>query len=427
MTQKRILVVLAGILSLIILILAYETRVDILEWRYSNKDYRAETGTWGYFLDDIYSTIKESIPISNAQARKIVESFKNGRQVLPYFDDHKDALNIVLLQLEGVDAITLDLEIEGVYVMPHLHQLKEQGLYMNHAYDQTGSGRTSDGEFLAVTSLLPVENESMYLNCSLKDVESLPKILRRAGYNAFSIHGYESGFYNRRIAHSELGYEKSWFEEELEEESEEDDYLGWGLSDEYILGYAASLLEQDEKTFLHVITLSNHHPFDAVSNKYEDVLIKEPENIVEYYLNSVNYVDNVIGDFVQTLDEMGILDKTLLVIFSDHDSGITQELYEYFGLEYDIDDMECDKIPLLFYGNGLCGSEDMPSGQADIMPMILSYLGIDIPDTCMGLNYIDGDKIVYLQDKDIVETGQKARSHFEMAEVTKSIIRYKDS
>lgn len=426
MSKSRVTTLFVCIVSLFILILVFETRKDILRWKYSNKDFRSEVGTWGYLTDDIYSTIKDSFPVSNNKAREIIDEFKNSREIVPYFKARTESIrNVVFIQLEGIDAITLELKIGESYVMPYLHQLKEQGLYMDHAYDQTGSGRTSDGEFLAITSLLPIKSESMYLRYSLENIESLPKILRGEGFRAISIHGYEGGFYNRRIAHSELGYEESWFEDDLKEEAQEDDYLGWGLSDEFILDKVASLLDERDKTFLHVITLSNHHPFDAVSGKYADVILEEPQNIVECYLNSVNYVDHAIGGFVQTLKEKDLWDQTLLVIFSDHDSGITQEIYEYFDLAYNRENKECDKIPLLFVGKGLQGKENMISGQADIMPMVLSYLGIDIPDVCMGLNYIEGGKIVYLQEKDVTEIGLTRRSSRDIGEVTKCVIRYK--
>ena len=57
--------------------------------------------------------------------------------------------------------------------------------------------------------------------------------------------------------------------------------------------------------------------------------------------------------------------------------------------------------------------------------MILSYLNIEIPDTCMGLNYINGKKVVYKQMHNIYAEGIDA-SLLSMDLITKSIILYSE-
>ena len=413
---------------MIVSILSYGVRKDILENRFSNVYFRGEVGTWGYLADDVYNCIKAAVPISPEKMQGYINEFVEGREIVPYsaFEGNEEVKNVILIQMEGIDAITLGLKIQEEFVMPNLRELSEKCFYLTNVYDQTGSGRTSDGEFLALTSILPVENESMYIKYTLENMVSLPKLLADKGYKTISIHGYEGSFYNRKIRHAELGFCESLFLEDLRPEAEEADYLGWGLSDKYVLDKALELVKDEPgKLFAHIILLTNHHPFDAVTGHYEDVIFKTPESIVENYLNSVHYTDAILGEFIKQLEESKELEDSVIVLFSDHDSGITGQLYEYFGLAYDEMNKDCDKVPMLLYDGNVCHKEDMVSGQADIMPLLLSYMGMEIPKNSMGLNYVDGQKVVYKQGVTIYEETGIMPEMLNLEELTKSIVNYK--
>ncbi len=428
MKNKRKYIILLCPYLIIIAIISVEMNSDIINKKYSNLNFYSQVGSWIFFCDDIIKTIQDIVPANKSKMQRNIESFKESRQILPYnFEEHEDIENIILIQLEGIDAVSLELQYNGQDIMPNLNLLKRNYTYFENAFDQTGSGRTSDGEFLALTSLLPITNESMYLNYELGSIVSLPKILDAHNYQTVSIHGFEGSFYNRLNVHKELGYQKSYFLEDFKEEAIDSDYIGWGLSDKFILNKVYNLIkEADRKTFIHAILLSNHHPFDAVSETYDDLLIKNPQNIVEMYLNSINYTDLMIGELIENLQLLNIMDRTLIVIFSDHDSGITSEIYDYFNMEYDdSESWRYDKIPLIFCGQTNAHCEDLVVGQAEIMPMILSYLNIEIPDTCMGLNYINGKKVVYKQMHNIYAEGIDA-SLLSMDLITKSIILYSE-
>ena len=372
-------------------------------------------------------TVKDVWPKSQKKMEKCIEDFKASRDIIAYdYEETKSIEKIIMIQLEGIDAVSLDIEVDNDYVMPILHDLKNKGLYLEHAYDQSGSGRTSDGEFLALASLLPIANESMYLKYSLDRLNTLPKILAEEGYATISIHGYRGSFYNRKNSHAALGFQESYFLEDLEAEASEEDYLGWGLSDEFVLNKVFDFISESEgNTFVHAIMLTNHHPFNATNEFYDDKIFENPESIVENYMNSVRYTDAMPGNLVKKLEESGIMEKTLLVIYSDHDSGITENLYGYLGMEYDAQNKECDRIPILLYDGQISGTESMIFGQADIAPMILSYIGAYISENFMGLNYIDGQKVVYKQGVNIYADETIGYNLFDMAEVTKSFVNYR--
>ena len=65
--------------------------------------------------------------------------------------------------------------------------------------------------------------------------------------------------------------------------------------------------------------MSNHGPFE-IDDKYRELDL--PEEVDESYLGgyfeSVRYTDRQIEMFFEKLDEMGILDNTMIVLYGDH-------------------------------------------------------------------------------------------------------------
>ena len=65
-------------------------------------------------------------------------------------------------------------------------------------------------------------------------------------------------------------------------------------------------------------------------------------------------------------------------------------------------------------------------GQADILPLILSYLDIELPQSIMGANYINGEKVVYRQNGLIGENKVLEENIYDMDTITKVIVNVGD-
>lgn len=396
---------------------------DILNKRYSERDIWSEVGFLGYLIADVQDTVLRMRPADEKELKEMVDAFYSGHSLEAYhFPERKPAKNVILLQLEGVDSVAIDLEKDGELVLKNLHYLKENGIWYSNVYDQTGSGRTSDGEFLALTSLLPVEGESMYTHYDLSGLTSLPKVMSQNGRHTMAFHGNDGAYWNRKNAHMALGYQEGIYQDDCTGEIEEN-YKGWGLSDGTILKETYDkIVNSDSPVFTHTILLTGHHPYEAVNDMELDLPYAQPDSLVEKYINCLFYTDMVVGEFVHDLERAGILEDCLLVIFADHDSGVTKEIYRYMGLSYDGANIECDKIPLIIY-DGLNAFEETDiMGQADIMPLILSYLDIEFPPQIMGANYVDGNKTVYLKGNVVFNDHTQKHNEFNMSEMTKALI-----
>ncbi len=242
---------------------------------------------------------------------------------------------------------------------------------------------------------MPVANRSAYIDFDLSRLPSLPKTLAREGYTSFSIHGYEPGFWKRGINHQRLGFDKTFFYDDLDHSDE----IGWGVSDISVVEQAVEKMASTEAPFFaHIILLSNHYPYTYV----REMLGLPYKNIVEDYFISAGYVDGAIKRLFERLDEAGLIDDTIVAVYSDHDSGITSIIHDYAGLAYE--PLADDRIPLLIYGAGVRGSITDSSGLQDLSPTILYYLGIESPHTFVGLPnagasvFMPGGRVLALDD-----------------------------
>jgi len=113
---------------------------------------------------------------------------------------------------------------------------------------------------------------------------------------------------------------------------------------------------------------------------------------IDMYDEEIRYVDNAIGEIVKTLDELGILDDTCIVVTSDHGESLGQ--HEIYG--HAILDEATIYLPLV-----MRYPKRLPQGkvvrgfahQTDIVPTLLDLAGIKVDTHFDGrslLPQIDG-------------------------------------
>ena len=163
------------------------------------------------------------------------------------------------------------------------------------------------------------------------------------------MHANTGDFWNRNNFHKKLGYDKFYSKQDYNI----DEVIGLGLSDKSFFKQSVEKLkkekEENGKFMATMIMLSNHTPFDDLDKYGEfDVDIKEQvtktnengEEVTEdvsypymegtklgNYFKSVHYADSALGELVNELDEAGLLENTILVIYGDHDAKLPKKDY----------------------------------------------------------------------------------------------------
>lgn len=347
--------------------------------RAENRQIVNQLGLFGYTLYDVGSLIgsmTEWARINSVNTEPYAEFLS--KQSDHRGDSHlkeRKRKNVIFLQMESVDGFCLWADFEGDPLMPRLREIASKGVAFSNTLDVTHAGRTADAELLALTSLVPVQGNPVFVSYDLGRAPSLPRVLNDAGYYTFSAHGYEGFFWNRAKAHQSLGYDRDFFKPDIPSS----EVVGWGIPDEQVLGFALDEIRgADGSVFAHIILLTHHHPYNYVGDRFGD----RKDSIEKDYIVSLRYVDKQIGKFYDSLNESGELENTILAIYGDHDSGITVPLAEHLGVKLA---PLGDTVPLVIHGldteprveKGVVGLQDLPV-------IVLHDLGIRPPETFVG-------------------------------------------
>mgnify|MGYP002349524781 CR=1 FL=1 len=231
--------------------------------------------------------------------------------------------NLVVIQVESLDSNAVNKKINGKYAMPFLHSLSASNVYYPYALSYHEAGGTSDCEFSAMNSVEPL---SSFPAMILKSYEYPNSVVRQLALNSYSttaFHGNVGSYYSRSIAYPKMGY-RSFFDLSLMGLSEE----GWGAKDEDVFKFAERRLKEEAQPFFaYTITMSSHGPFTNVSSYYHNSNYESVKDLtVKNYLNSMSYVDQSLGDYVNYIRSN--FRNTYIFIYGDHAPGINNNFYK---------------------------------------------------------------------------------------------------
>jgi arylsulfatase A-like enzyme/Tfp pilus assembly protein PilF len=107
------------------------------------------------------------------------------------------------------------------------------------------------------------------------------------------------------------------------------------------------------------------------------------------YDGEIAQADKIVGDLIAELKRLGVYDKALIVLLSDHGEGLGDHGEEEHGvLLYD----EAIHVPLLVKlpGGQLAGSScAKPAALTDVVPTVLSLLKLPLPPALKGTSLAD--------------------------------------
>lgn len=326
--------------------------------------------------------------------------------------------NVILVHTESMQRVAMETSFNGQEVTPNLNRLAKEGMYFNNFYSQVSVGTSSDTEFTLNTSIMPVNNGTVFISYFDRTYVALPQLMKEKGYYTFSMHGNNGSFWNRQVMHKNLGYEDFYSKSSYDIDEE----IGLGLSDKSFFRQSVEKIkeisEKEDKPFFGtLIMLSNHTPFDDVEKYGEfDVSMKytttnELGETVEAtapylegtslgnYFKSCHYADAAIGEFMQELENAGLLDNTVVVFYGDHDGRLPKKEYnlmynynpETNSLldkddpnydEFDYYDYELNRsVPFIIWTKDKQYTQTVNTvmGMYDVLPTLGNMLGVYSP------------------------------------------------
>ncbi len=332
-------------------------------------------------------------------------------------DSGSDKPHIFLITAEGINAENMSLYGYDRKTTPFLDTLSASSLVAQNAF--TNSGNTSGSIISILTSKSPIETRVLYPPDILQGDDAfqhLPGILRSNGYYTaqFSLDHYvdayqlnirngfdeangrsAQGFFFQRLNNwlpanisyfiYDMGYrmidrlQHIFFIRQMS-----DPYSDVNSPEEYEdmskINSVLNLLDsRDQPVFAHIHWMGTHGlQFYPETQVFSAGRNTDSQGVwdTDFYDDSILEFDQAMGKFYAELENRGIADQSILIITSDHGQQWTTEY----------------RLPLIIrfpYGehqsNLIANTQNM-----DVVPTILDYLGLDIPQWINGVSMING-------------------------------------
>lgn len=352
--------------------------------------------------------------------------------------------------LKDMNVITIMIETGTDFAIserltPNLYRLQTEGIYFKENYSKN---KTNISELIGIcgstSGTLPNKNYNVTF--------SLPSILNGLDYSTNYFHCNHGSYYSRKEANKSIGFTNNYF---LENYTKEHPELEWherfeGKYPYETLFYQAiedDLIPTDGNKFYSFwTTLSTHGPYNyqnalnrfkteehnewyelmaALDEGYEitpywNKYSNEIKNQIIHFQCEMMELDRAIGMLIDRLEETGLIDNTLLVLYGDHEpyyktNGGNQLKYYI----YDVDEQYYSyqyQTTLIFYNpllnqkyqelNGNTTYEWFTSPYV-IVPTTLDLLGIDYNQQLyvaksVFQNDIENNNVFYSHEQNVV-------------------------
>ncbi len=422
-----------------------------------NRPYLVEQlGIYSFTTADFVKNVSSSnvSKINPVEGLALMEELldkNNKNRIANDYTDIFKGKDLYVIHYESAENFAMDLEFQDGPVTPFLNKIAGEGLFFENFYPQHSVGTSSDTEFTFSTSLLPINNGTVFMTHADREYMSIQKLLRNEGYQTMSMHGNNGDFWNRNIMHSSLGYDRFYSKDDYIIDEE----IGLGLSDMSFFRQSVEKLknikeENGKPIMATLITLTNHYPFDDL-DKYGEFNVGHLEGTdIGNYLKSLHYADMALESFIETMDKEGLLDNAVILIYGDHHAKISSSDYEkVYNYNQETDTYltkedegfrainkpfkkKLNRTPLIIWTKDQIVNEtkNIPMGMVDVMPTLENMFGVYNPfhlgNDIMNLeqnrvvfpdgDWIDEDYFYFSNSSDLYDLESESLSEEEYEE-----------
>ena len=222
--------------------------------------------------------------------------------------------------------------------------------------------------------------------------QSIFELFNKDGYTTTSMHNFTEHYYFRNEIHTNMGSSKYYGVQDLGIEYS-NTYGVWS-SDEDFMRQVVNLLSNyndSDKFMTWLTTVSSHQPYNSskFGDLYYDLFKDLPYSTkVKKYMSKLKVLDNSLGILLNGLEEKGILDDTVIVMYGDHyPYGIeTDQLNEVLPYDTNVDNNN-ERVPFVIYNSKI---------EAKTFSEYTTY--INILPTLANLFNLDYDPRLYIGD-----------------------------
>lgn len=408
------LAVLAGVHSTLVVFSLNADKDDVLlanKLYGTNESVYSDKGIIGNFASEIYEGVFKKTETGDLQEIDDFIYKKVSSDTVPRFGAAK-GYNVVTILAESFEWFSF---MRDTTAFPNGHKADEQILrqlypnlyeFYDHSVAMTNfhaREKTDIAENLSLIGNYPLD---YYLNYDYPEnniAYSLPNIMNDLyGVKSVSYHNGTRTFYNRNEYLTQaVGFESFVSSEDMTGESMTN-YIDLGernLDSEMIAACKEQMFPTDRRFNTYITTITTHGQYGYRENleKYYDIMdsygilplsdgmdtASQNANTFRYYAAAAMELDRAVGAITDYLDEKGLTDNTLIVIFGDHNtyyqslSNYVKDIYLNTQTDKNVTDLY--RVPLMIKigaGEESTVKIDKFTCTADILPTILSLLGI---------------------------------------------------
>jgi len=296
-----------------------------------------------------------------------------------------DRPNLVVVSLDTLRARNVGTYGYARETTPFLDRFAERGTLFETAI--TTSVTTGPSHMSIFTGLYPVNHGMRAGNEPKTDgVGTLPTYLRGVGFDTAAF--TENGFIIRKFGFGQ-GFDKYSENRGSRRRAPGEARVTFPQAERWITERAR------EPFFAFIHTYEVHSPFRP-PKPYADLFAKDdlpgPE-LSEMRLQRDNYdreirfVDDELRRLVSTLEELGLLERTIVVILSDHGEEFHEHgRYQHGGAVFE----ETLRVPLIFVGPGIRSGQRIETQVSliDVLPTVLDLIGVDRSNDVDGVSLV---------------------------------------
>ena len=299
--------------------------------------------------------------------------------------------NVIFILMES----TNDIILEYPDMYPNMAKMANEGWNFTNNYSPRNGCATLNNEFSGMTSLY-----SIHSLCTAKKYrnneyfEGVFGAYNSAGYVTFSAHDYTEAYYPRKTIHTSMGSGEYYGVGKLGI-SYSNEYVNWANDDDFMKAMLKIIdkkrEDNDNKPFMTwLTTVSGHQPYSVNSIQGDRYFNQTPKNLpydVRRFMSKLKIMDDGFGILLQGLEERGLLEDTVIVMYGDHyPYGISRDRLNK-ALSYKAtEDMNAEQVPLVMYNPKMEPRViESYTDYTNILPTVLNMTGINYdPRLYMG-------------------------------------------
>ncbi|MCO7174558.1 LTA synthase family protein [Sporolactobacillus kofuensis] len=380
----------AVMVFIINLSLAETDRPELLSRTFDRNYIVKYLGAYNFAIYDAIQNARSNAQRAMADSSDIndIQNFTKSNFAKPnsnYYAKGK-GMNVIYISLESLQSFIINYKMpDGTEVTPFLNKLttgKDNTTYFKNFFHQTGSGKTSDAEFMMENSLFPLSQGPVFQMKGFNTYQAAPAIMNQRGYETAAFHGNVKSFWNRDQMYKSLGYER-FFDAKYYDMSAKNT-KNYGMKDKPFLKETMPYLSNLKQPFYSkLILLSNHFPFGMDKEDTNFQPGDFGDSVVNNYFQSANYMDQAIEQFFTDLKKAGLFDKTIIIMYGDH-YGLSENhndaMAKVLGKDQitPFENAQLQRVPLFIHIPKVAGGTvSTYGGEVDVRPTLMSLLGIN--------------------------------------------------